>query len=181
MTTTNTQRIRIQETFDSCYTDDDIHFRRTPVGGSFLYEKKIRQILSKEKSIATITKILMATYKDDPFIQGKQWSTYAFLDVIWHDTEEAKRIQESLSSEGTTTLQVSEILDWEIFPQDKSVNLLLGTNSSITSYYVEKEEDVNYCKIVEPFFDKDNQPRLGYRDQYDQFIRINENGEEEYL
>jgi hypothetical protein len=181
MTTTNTQRIRIQEIFDSSYTDDDIHFRRSPVGGSLLYEKKIRQILSKEKSIATITKILMATYKDDPFVQGKQWSTYAFLDVIWHDTEEAKRIQESLSSEGTTTLQVSDILDWVIFPQNKSVDLLLGTNSSITSYYVEKEEDVNYCKFVEPFFDMDNQPRLGYRDQYDQFIRINENGQEEYL
>jgi hypothetical protein len=123
----------------------------------------------------------MATYKDDPFIQGKQWSIYAFIDVIWHDTDEAKRIQHALSSEGNAILQVSEIIDWVIFPQDKSVDILLGANSSITTYYVEKEEDVNYCKFVEPFFDMNNQPRLGYRDQYDQVVLINENGEEVYL
>lgn len=172
-----TQRICIKEIFNTTSNDIDIENQSS---GTFLYDKKLRQILSVDKSIATIIKILIANYKDDPFIQGIKWTTYAFLDVIWNNsTDVAKQIQDTLNNGCVATLRVSDRHTWIITPQDKSVNLLIGTNSSVTTYYVTNERDMDMN--LEPFYQIDNQRMLRYRDQYEHHIMINENGEEVYL
>jgi len=176
-----TQRICIKEILNKPQ-NNNVDIDKQCVG-TFLYDKKLRQILSLDKSIATIIKILIANYKDDPFIQGIKWTTYAFLDIIWNNTTEtSKQIQDALNSVGVATLRVSENHTWIITPQDKSVNLLTGTNSSVTTYYVKNEEELDNMDInLEPFYQIDNQPILGYRDQYEHHIMINENGEEIYI
>jgi len=141
---TTTQRIQIREV--CCETS--IFGQEI---GSILNALEIKRFLCEKKSYLDIKKTLVTAYTTD----SGDTQHYAFVDVVWRDNDDAKKLQSKLleqDSEQETKIQVSEKVTWFIKSISKHINLYHGSRFSMTTTYYKNYTDTYLLNDTEPFY-----------------------------
>lgn len=155
---------------------------------SALHASKIYEVFCQENSICEIEKILevntqvlvkcekgkgVVNYKllsEDKKCQvanpptGKYFK-YGFVDILWNNSSLSQIIQDNLYKEnGKFIIEVTPNILWTLTLQEKNIDLILGSSSSITTY-VEYEEKENEQTLPDTI--KENFSFYGYLEKED--------------
>jgi hypothetical protein len=122
-----------------------------------MVSREIKRFLCDKNSYVEINKTLVTAYKkenNEP--QGERYySHYAFVDVIWRDTEQGRDLETRLTEANgeEVTIQASEYgvtLFVKIISKD--INLYTNSRFSMTTYYYKNNPDDKYISDnFEPF------------------------------
>ena len=155
------------------------------------------QYLRDHMGIKSI-KVIVLCYRSqfDPFgefVESREngFSCYTFIDFEWAVTTElldhsAVTFRDQLTQGLSVMIPISPTEIWKISPQNMDQNLLLNTQNSTTTYFVEKnqiipEDPDEYEQLVHQTFETEpftgtgteEEPRMGYRDAYiNMFVEI---------
>lgn len=135
-----TQRLQIKEV---CYDFDNHGLTK----GSILNSREIKRFLCDKNSYVNIKKILVTAYKEvNTEKQDETYNHYAFVDVIWRDTEEGRDLETRLTEAKNeeVSIQVSDCVTWFVKIIPKDINLYNNSRFSMTTYYYKNIEDNNY-------------------------------------
>ena len=137
-----TQRLQIRE---ECYAFDKYGLPKS----SILDSREIKRFLCDKNFYVEIKKTLVTAYKqENNETQGERYyNHYAFVDVIWRDTEQGRDLERRLTEANgeEVKIQASEYgvtLFVKIISKD--INLYTNSRFSMTTYYFKNIEDNDY-------------------------------------
>jgi len=139
-----------------------------------LHQQYVEELLIAQFGVKII-KSIDVYYSKDPYAHTDEHSQHMFIDFEWlpNTDQTVADLRHQLLSNNVIIAHKNQHICINI--QDKRRNVLMGSTSSILNYYsngvpitaefVEKRLDDN-----EPFTGEDEEPALGYRDAYINFV-----------
>lgn len=168
----------------------DLHFRSRDEN---LDAKDVSTYLCNLFNIVPLKAIMVSYQVKHNEILQQIYTKYVFVDFYWNSNESNRFIIENkaLLLQGQTILiNISQNVTWEISLQDKSINVMKDSSSSVLMYFICKnenvpEDDEEYNNLIatiktnDPFDAMEEPPSMGYRDSYEySFERITKNDNE---
>jgi hypothetical protein len=129
-----TQRLQIRE---ECYAFDKYGLP----DGSIMDSREIKRFLCDINSYVEIKKTLVTAYKQEG---ERYYNHYAFVDVIWRDTEQGRDLETRLTEANGEEVKI-QASDYGVtlFVKiiSKDINLYNNSRFSMTTYYFKNIED----------------------------------------
>jgi hypothetical protein len=140
-----------------------------------MHQQYIEELLIAQFGVKII-KSIDVYYANDPYLHTNEHSQYVFVDFEWlpNTDQTVADLRHQLLSENVI-MEFQEIHHIRIEIQDKHRNVLRDSTSSILNYHSNgvpiTGEFVEKCFAVnEPFTGQEEEPGLGYRDAYINFV-----------
>ena len=170
---TQTFRVRVSPVYYDGLTQTERFFQNYS-SVLKMHQQYVEELLIAQFGVKII-KSIDVYYSKDPYAHTDEHSQHMFIDFEWlpNTDQTVADLRHQLLSNNVIIAHKNQHICINI--QDKSRNVLMGSTSSILNYYsngvpitaefVEKRLDDN-----EPFTGEDEEPALGYRDAYINFV-----------
>lgn len=159
-----TQRLQIRE---ECYAFDKYGLP----DGSIMDSREIKRFLCDKNSYVDIKKTLVAAYKQENNETQceRYYNHYAFVDVIWRDTEQGRDLKTSLTEANgeEVAIKASECVTLFVKIISKDINLYTNSRFSMTTYYYKNIQDNDYINEQFETFLGTSMTILTNNDDYD--------------
>lgn len=123
---------------------------------------------------------LEVSYRTDPFNvnESNHFTRYGFVDCTFRNIENLPvsdaEIMLALFRGEHVNIMISPNESWNLYLQNRNINLLRNSTNSITSYIINQEEynrrGSNIIFEPNPFTANEEEPSLGYRDAYTDIV-----------